>query len=91
MSNDRIKAFIYLGAAAGIIGYTARDAVRIHREERLKRIEIEKNWHLDLIAIQQASRVMNLRIERGEIRSAQQLIDTMRTEIEFAKIAIRED
>lgn len=44
---------------------------------------------LDEQAIEEAARVINTRIESGEIRSLSALAQGLRTEIAFQKIAIR--
>lgn len=82
---------VYVAASIVAVGIITKSAIRIHRVENLKRLEIERNLHLDLQAIKNSVAVMNDRIERGGIHSYQELVANVNNEIAFQKIAIRED
>lgn len=89
MHNIRLTFYLAAFAAAAVV--TAKSYLRVHRDESAKRLEIEKNMHLDIRAIHAAQEAMNARIDAGEIHSLGQLAAEVSNEIAFQKIAIREE
>jgi O6-methylguanine-DNA--protein-cysteine methyltransferase len=89
MNNDTVRLSISISTIA--VAIAAKQYIRIHREERAKRKEIQRNMRLDIQAIHNAHDVMIARINNGEIRSLAQLAEATHTEVAFHKIAIREE
>lgn len=75
---------------AFVVAAGAQQMYTIIQEERQKRLEIRKDMLLDIAAIRGAQMILQDRIERGEIRSLDELKQAIRVEIDFQKIAIRE-
>lgn len=90
-NNEKLQLAIALTASTLAVTLAARSMINTHREEEAKREAMRENANLDVQAILRASKVMNERIDRGEIRGLAQLTDVMRNEIDFQKIAIREE
>lgn len=86
---SRMQIVTAYGVVAAVL--TAKTCIKVTREERAKRAEIDRNLQLDLAAIHSASRVIVDRIDAGEIRSLDALRDAINTEINFQKIAVREE
>lgn len=91
MKEDNIRLSIFSIASTFAVGLAFKNYLRVRKEEMAKRAQIDKDLKLDLQAIANASQIMRRRIENGEIRSLRQLEETLKNEIEFNKIAIREE
>lgn len=91
MNENNIKVAIAVTTSAVAVALAARSCIKTYREENQKQADIEKNMNLDIAAIRNAYEVLDARIDRGEIRNFSDLVNGFNTEIEFQKIAIRED
>lgn len=90
MNKKQINSAIIIGCTV-IVAVGVRDMINIHAVERAKRKQILDDMGLDVAAIHNATDIVNGRIERGEIRSYNELRDAVLTEIAFQKITIREE
>lgn len=91
MNENTVKGALVIISSAAVVTLAVRSIVHTHRIEAAKRAVIEEDMHLDIAAINRAAAVVNAQIENGAIRNPGQLVDAVRTEIEFQKIAIREE
>lgn len=91
MNEDKIKVAVGVAATSAAVVLAVKSCIQVRREERAKRQQIDRDMHLDIQAINNATEVLNNRIDNGEIHNITQLVDSMRNEIAFQKIAIRED
>lgn len=91
MNHRHLKAAFIIVGCVYIIGKGVVEIRQNHLVEMAKREQIELDGELDIEAIERAAVVMNQRIERGEIRSYNELRDSVVSEIAFQKIAIREE
>jgi hypothetical protein len=91
MNRNDIRIIQAVAFGAAVVILSAREYIRIHREEQAKREQIDRDMHLDIAAIHKASPVILARIDAGEIRSLAALQDAVKTETAFQKIAIREE
>ena len=89
--THKTKAVIFLGVSSLIIAAGVRDFLKFRAEERAKRKMVLDNIGLDVVAIHNATDVVNARIERGEITNYDELREAVLTEVAFQKIAIREE
>lgn len=87
----KTKAAVFLIGATIIVGAAAHDIYKFTMEERAKRKIVLDSMGLEVAAIHRATDVVNARIERGDIRSYDQLRDAVLTEVAFQKIAIQEE
>lgn len=87
----KIRVAIILVGATVIIAKGVHDIRQTVREGRTEREQIIDDMGLDVAAIHRATDVVNARIDRGEIRSMDQLREAVLTEVAFQKISIRED
>lgn len=93
MKPNEIKAAINTAVVATVGVVAVTSYINIHRTEAKKRRNLKTNMVLDIQAIEAARDRMSKRIANGDypIGSLTQLQRDMQTEIEFQKIAIRED
>lgn len=89
--KQKIQLFAYSAIAGFVVMSILTNTRSVRDEERGKRKEILNDMGLDVAAIHRATDVVNGRIERGEIRSYDQLREAVTTEVAFQKISIRED
>lgn len=87
----KIKAAYILVGVTAILYVGIRDIRKTVQHERSERKKIIDDMGLDVAAIHRATDVVNARIDRGEIRSYDQLREAVLTEVAFQKISIRED
>lgn len=75
-------------SALGAVTY-----LKIHRSETKKRQEIQRQGRLDIEAIHIAAKVIKERMDDPEYirKGADNMLIDFRNEIEFQKIAVRED
>lgn len=91
MNKNQIR-FAFYATAFGVVTVLAiRDIRTIINIEKQQRREIVSDKDLNLEAIKRAGDVMSARIDNGEIRSFKELAEAVQTEVEFQKIAIREE
>lgn len=83
-------AVLAIGSAV-IVGNGVYQIRKTRNVEREKRKQILNDMGLDVAAIHNATDVINERIDRGEIRSLEELRDAVLTEVAFQKIAIHEE
>lgn len=92
MNANDVKTIARFAGAMTAVGVSATIYVKIARDERAKRVEIEKNLHLDLKAIRLASDELSKRIAAGAYDGQlTRMFDDLNTEIAFQKIAIRNE
>lgn len=68
-------------------------SVKIHRSENAKRVQIQKDMKLDLEAIRRAGEICQIRMRDDDYfhRGLGYIMTDLNNEIEFQKIAIREE
>lgn len=91
MTPNRIKLLAYAGLTAYCAVKTYRDVRRINIQGAADREVIQAESKLDIEAINKAAEVVSDRIQNGQIRSIEALAADVRNEIDFQKIAIREE
>ena len=93
MNNNEVRSAVAAVACVAAVGVTITTYVRVHKKEAAKRREIERNKHLDIEAIHNATAVTLDRIARGDFDdfNFNRLSDEHANEIKFQKIAIREE
>lgn len=93
MNNNEVRTAVAAVVCVAAVGASVVTFVRVHKEEAAKRREIERNKHLDLEAIRNATSVTLDRIARGDFDdfNFNRLFDEHTNEIKFQKIAIREE
>lgn len=91
--NNNLKTAVTAVAGVAIVGAAIKQSVETRRAEQAKRRKIKEEAILDLRAITRARLNMSNKIADGgyQIGSLGRLQQDMQTEIEFQKIAIRED
>lgn len=83
---------IFIAFVAALIVLEASYQISKDREKgRSDRKKVLDEVGLDVHAIHLATDVVNGRIERGEIRSYDELKEAVLTEVAFQKMAVRED
>lgn len=91
MSNKRAAIFWSLACAGLLILAVKGVEARIRQEERSVRKKVLDQLGLDIVAIHQATDVINSQIESGKIRDWATLEKRVHEEVAFQKIAIREE
>ena len=91
MTERQVKIAMAIAVSGLIVVKAAHDIKQISSQAKVERVQITEDMHLDIQAIHNAQDVISARIDSGEIRSLDALKDAVRTEVEFSKIAIRED
>lgn len=91
MDEKQVRTTLLIGIIGVIVATGVREMMHNHKVEILKRKRILDGMGMDVEAIHNAADHVNNRIERGEIRSLDELRDAVTTEIAFQKMAIRED
>lgn len=91
MNPNDIRNVALATASVAVVGFATINHLKIRRQEIAKRQVIRKESTLDTIAILNAQKILQARIERGEIRSLAELSERIDDEIAFQKIAIREN
>lgn len=91
MDEKRVRTTLLLGIVGVVVATGVREMIHNHRVEVYKRKRILDGMGMDVEAIHNAADHVNTRIERGEIRSLDELRDAVTTEVAFQKMAIRED
>lgn len=91
--NNNLKTAITAVASVAVVGVAVKQSIDTRKKEIQKRNEFKHNMKLDTAAIEEARLVMTKKIASGEypIGSLGRLQRDMQTEIEFQKIAIREE
>lgn len=88
------KNLYRLGFALGVAGYVGVNVLaarKTRKAEQAERTDIVNQMGVEVAAIHRATDIVNGRIERGEIRSYDQLREAVLTEVGFQKILINEN
>lgn len=91
MNEKQIRIAVTLAIGGAIIARGVYQHRQITKEHQEKRKAILNEMGLDVAAIHNATDIINERIEKGEIRSYEQLKEHVVNEVAFQKITIRED
>jgi hypothetical protein len=88
---NRKSSLLTLAAMTAVAGQTVVKSLKIHRQERKKREQIEHEKQLDLIAIRRAGDLMKKELDNGmhDHLSLGQMLEVLNQRIEFERITIR--